>query len=250
MKKILFLLLVFSFQCAFGQSSGVINFSEAIKLQLDMQGGDAEMMKKIPQFHSVQKTLFFNDKESLYKNADKNTDLEVSNNEGGNDMKFVVKSPESILYNDLANTKMVNSQEFFGKQFLVKGDMTKRMWKITGESKILLDYTCQKAILQDTANEVVAWFTTKLPANLGPQSYTGLPGAILLVDIDNGQRIITANKIEIRELKSDEITIPTKGKVVTPEEFEKIKKDKMEEMGGTMGKGGTMRIMIRQDAHN
>ena len=231
----------------FAQKSGVIQFTEAIKLQMDVQGADPEMMKKIPQMHSVPKTLIFNGKESIYKNVDKNSDLELSNeSDNGSQFKMVVKTPESTLYNDLENKKMIHSQEFFGKQFLIKGDIKKQTWKIAGESKTLLDYVCQKAILQDTSNAVVAWFTTKLPANLGPGNFSGLPGAILLVDMDNGARVYTASKIELRELKDGEISIPTKGKEVTAEEFEKIKKEKMAEMGGTVGKGGNMRVVIRQ----
>ncbi len=229
------------------QTSGVIQFTEGVKLQMDIQGADAEMMKKIPQMHTVNKTLVFNAKESVYKNIDKNTDLEMnSEGDNGSQMKFVVKTPESTLYNDLQNKKMIHSQEFFGKHFLIKGDFKKQTWKIAGESKTLLDYVCQKAILQDTANAVVAWFTTKLPANLGPGNFNGLPGAILMVDMDNGSRVYTASKIELRDLKEGEIIIPTKGKEVTSEEFEKIKKEKMAEMGGTIGKGGNMKVVIRQ----
>lgn len=229
------------------QTSGVIQFTEGIKLQMDIQGADAEMMKKIPQMHNVNKTLVFNANESVYKNADKNTDLEMNNTgDNGSQMKMVIKMPESTLYNNLQNKKMIHSQEFFGKQFLIKGDIKKQTWKIAGESKTLLDYVCQKAILQDTSNVVVAWFTTKLPPNLGPGNYSGLPGAILMVDMDNGSRIYTASKIDLRDLKEGEITVPTKGKEVTAEEFDKIKKEKMAEMGGTMGKGGNMKVVIRQ----
>ena len=67
-----------------------------------------------------------------------------------------------------------------------------------------------------------------------------------MVDMDNGARVYTASKIELRELKEGEISIPTKGKEVTAEEFDKIKKEKMAEMGGTVGKGGNMRVVIRQ----
>lgn len=252
MKKIFSAILsLIAFLQLNAQSSGAIYFTEGLKLQMDIQGADEEMLKKIPKYHNVNKVLIFNGKESLYKNIDKNTEMEMNGeSDNGGQVKMVVKSPESTLYNDIANNKMIHSQEFFGKQFLIKGDMKKKMWKMTGETKSFLDFVCQKAILQDTSGKVEAWFTTKLPANIGPANYYGLPGTILMVDFDNGQRTFTASKIDLRELKSGEIEVPTKGKEVTSEEFEKIKKDKMAEMGGTMGKGGTMKIMINREEHN
>lgn len=250
MKKISlsFLLLAAVFQLK-AQTSGLINFTETIKLHMQMEGADAEMMKKMPQSHSIQKALLFNGSESVYKNFAGNQDLEVNNNNGqGGEVRMVMKSPESTLYSDTKNNVMINSQEFFGKTFLISGENKKRQWKITGEQKTLLDYPCMKAILQDTTN-TIAWFTTKLPANMGPNGFIGLPGTILMLDIDNGERVITASKIDLREVKADEIIKPEKGKKVSVEEFDKIKKDKMEEMGGTMGKGGTMKVIIRDERH-
>ncbi|MBK8278734.1 MAG: GLPGLI family protein [Saprospiraceae bacterium] len=140
----------------------------------------------MPQTHSVQKVLYFQGGESLYKNNLGNQDLEVNNNDQhGGEIRMVMKSPENTLYADVKNNVMINSQEFFGKLFLINGENKKQLWKITGEQKTLLDYTCVKAMLQDTTN-TVAWFTTKLPANMGPNGFTGLPGMIMMVDIDNG----------------------------------------------------------------
>lgn len=235
--------------CLTAQTSGMVNFNEVIKLHLDMEGADAEMMKKMPQTHSIQKTLLFNATESVYKNQVGNQDLDINNqNENGGEVRMIMKSPESTLYADTKNNVMINSQEFFGKQFLVSGENKKRMWKITAEQKSILDYPCMKAVLQDTTN-TIAWFTTKLPANMGPSGMTGLPGMILMYDIDNGERVTTASKVELRELKTGEISIPDKGKKVSVEEFDKIRADKMKEMGGTMGKGGTFKVMIRDDRH-
>ncbi len=229
--------------------SGVVNFSEVVKLQLQLEGADAEQMKNIPQTHTIKKMLVFNKDESLYKNYEGNKDLELNNDDGdGRQMKIVMKTPESTLYSHVKANEIVHAQELFGKQFLIKGSGKKYKWKITGEQQKVLDYNCQKALLQDTASIVSAWFTTNLPANMGPNGYGGLPGMILAMDIDHGQRMITATSITMRDLAADEITKPDKGKEVTPEEFEKIKAEKMKEMGATMGKGG-MKIMIREERH-
>lgn len=247
MKKIIISVFVIaSFQLIYAQTSGTIVFSEARKLNINIEGASEEMLKKIPKTHAINKVLVFTAKESIYKNVDKSNDIEMNSNSDGAEMRMVFKVPESNLYNDHANGKMIHSQDLMDKLFLVKGDIKKKQWKITGESKLLLDYTCQKAILQDTASKVEAWFTTKLPANLGPQNFNGLPGAILMVDINSGEQTITASKIELRALNEGEIVMPTKGKEVTAEEFEKIKKEKMAEMNMSNGGSGGSRVIIRQ----
>lgn len=231
------------------QTSGVINYTETIKLHIEMPGQDPEMMKKIPQTHSVQRSLIFKGSESVYKNQVGNQDLDINNQaENGGEVRMVMKSPESTMYSDTKTNAMINSQEFFGKTFLITGEIKKRQWKITGEQKSILDYPCMKAVLQDTTN-TIAWFTTKLPANLGPNGMSGLPGTILMVDIENGERVVTATKITPRDVTANELTKPDKGKKVTVEEFDKIKADKMKESGATMGKGGTMRVIVNQERH-
>lgn len=249
MKKSIAIFILLSCLDLFGQKSGQIDFIEAVKLQIDIPDQDKEMMKKIPQFHTIKKALLFKGQEAIYKERAGNEDLEVTNENDGNEIRMVMKSPESTLYTDLKTRSMVHSQEFFGKHFLITGDLKKYNWKITSEQKTLLDMVCQKAILQDTAQSVVAWFTTQLPVGIGPNGYNGLPGMILSLDIDEGSRIITAEKIIYRELLPEEMTKPEKGKPIGVEEFEKVKKEKMKEMGAVNGKGGAMKIMIREERH-
>ena len=74
---------------------------------------------------------------------------------------------------------------------------------------------------------------------------------IVIVLILNNNLInysITQNPIHpIRDLAEGEMTKPEKGKKVSGEEFEKIRKEKMEEMGAVQGKGGTFKVMIREE---
>ena len=249
MKKSIAIFMLLSCLDLFGQKSGNIDFIEAVKFQIDIPESNKELMKNMPQSHSIKKVLFFKGQETIYKERAGNEDLEVTNENEGNQINFVMKTPESTLYSDLKNKTMVHSQEFFGKHFLVTGDLKKYTWKITGEQKTLLDMVCQKAILQDTAQNVIAWFTTQLPIGGGPNGFTGLPGMILSLDIDDGSRVITAEKIVYRDLLPEELVKPDKGKQMGVEEFEKMKKEKMKEMGAVNGKGGAMKIMIREERH-
>ena len=80
-----------------------------------------------------------------------------------------MKMPESTIYTNKANDEYVQSQDLMGKAFLIVDKPKKYKWKITGEQKSILDYPCQRAVLNDTTQNVVAWFTSKIPV-----SYTHL----------------------------------------------------------------------------
>lgn len=75
---------------------------------------------------------------------------------------------------------------------------------------------------------VTAWFTPMIPVKNGPGEYAGLPGLILEMNID--RTTILCSKIVLNPKESENITAPDTGKEVTREEYNKIVKDKIDEM--------------------
>ena len=71
---------------------------------------------------------------------------------------------------------------------------------------------------------------------------------ILQVDVNDGLRTITATEIKLDSVDTTVIVAPNKGKEVTPEEFEKIREEKMKEMGMQHGgpASGQPVFIIRQ----
>jgi hypothetical protein len=55
---------------------------------------------------------------------------------------------------------------------------------------------------------------------------------VLQLDFNNGDRYVTATKIETRHLEKGEIRIPNSGQRITKEEFRKLVDDRMKRMGG------------------
>ncbi len=232
-------------------TSGEITYKETIKIQFDMPDADENLKKMIPPSQSASKMLVFNEGASLYKNAGPKGegDVEVSHEEDGSDFKFVMKRPESILFTDLEEGQTVHQQEFFGRDFLVTGPARECKWKLTGEKKKIGDYECQKAVLQDTSEQTVAWFTPQIPVPAGPGTYGMLPGLILELDIDNGQRTTIVTKVDLKPV--DKIEQPDKGKKVTAAEFKAIEAEKMKEMGIEMGgQGKGVRMIIHTEDRN
>ena len=141
---------------------------------------------------------------------------------------------------------MVDSREFMTKQFLIKGPIETYEWKIQDGQKMILDKMCLKATFSDTADTYVAWFTPQIPISNGPAEYAGLPGMILELDVNDGERTINAIEIRAEEVDSDVIVEPKKGKEVTSEEFREIVREKMKEMHGERGGGPGPHVIIRQ----
>ena len=109
-------------------------------------------------------------------------------------------------------------------------------------------YECRQAYYTDEAKlningelraekrEITAWYTDKIRPFLGPDRFNTLPGTILALDINNGERVLVATAIELRELKKNELKMPEKGERVTQEAYRKLVDEQMKRMnnGGGM----------------
>ncbi|MFN0173612.1 MAG: GLPGLI family protein [Saprospiraceae bacterium] len=238
----------------FAQSAeGVVTYTETIKMKIEVPEGmnEEEFRKMVPSEQKASKILVFNAQESLYSDAPDQapggTDatFKTDTDEGDLQMNFKIERPENHQYRDIANGKRIESTEFFGRFFLINEEPKRMKWKVSAEQKQLAGYLCQKAVLQDTARQVEAWFTPQIPVSIGPGEFADLPGMILEVSMNNGDRTVVAEKVELKTLDKKAVEKPTKGKAVTREEFTKIRDEKLKEMGASPGGGGTMKMIIR-----
>lgn len=241
-----FFLPIFSFA---QQTEGEVVYTETIKLTLELPDDMAEEMKgMIPSSQSFTKSLIFNENSAIYNDWEgaENEDLNINHASEGMEFNIKMQRPENIYYTDLENGKFINSREFFGRMFLINGDAEKYAWKLTGEQKKINEFVCQKATCSKEDREITAWFTPQIPISTGPDSFNGLPGLILEIDINNGERVITPTNIELKTLDKKAIVAPDKGKKVTKEEFKEIEAEKMKEMDAEMGgSGGGIKMIIR-----
>ncbi|MBK9335244.1 MAG: GLPGLI family protein [Lewinellaceae bacterium] len=151
-------------------TSGEVSYRETIQIKMEMPDADENLKKMIPPSMSATKILVFNESAALYKDAGAKGegDVEVAHEEDGNEMRFVMKRPGNTLFTDLEENTTINRKEFFGRDFLITGPARACRWKLTGEKRKIGEYECQKAVLQDTSEQVVAWFTPQIPVQAGP----------------------------------------------------------------------------------
>ncbi|RXJ52874.1 GLPGLI family protein [Gelidibacter gilvus] len=232
----------------------------------------AERMKSM-----LEKTfvLSFNRTESIYKEEEK---LAAPGAGGGGRMGGMMGSfTAGAQYKNVKDQQLVQDQEFFGKQFLVKDSIPKLEWKMGTESKQIGQYLCFKATAvkkgddldfanmrrrnrddeqkdseksKDTAKSTNLMDEIEVPKEIlvtawyTPQIPVNQgPGEYwglpgLILEVNSGNTTILCSKIEINPTDKTEIKAPSRGKVVTKKEYDDIVKDKMKEMQEMYGGRG------------
>lgn len=266
MKKILFALVTLSIATAgFTQvKDGRILFERTTQLQIRLAEENPAFQHMIPKERKDRFELLFTESKSLWQPIVDNNQGEESSfgDAGGARIVMRMGGSEDITFHNMAEFKKIEQRELGGKTFIVADSIRKLNWKVAGETKTILSYSCLKATTQrtqqnmrmnmdngkmtrenvtDTLN-IVAWFTNEIPGSFGPENYQGqLPGTILEMDVNNGRTKFVAlefsPKTDVAKIKE-----PTKGKKLTPDEFSKEREKLMSDMQQT---GGGNRIMIR-----
>jgi len=157
---------------------------------------------------------------------------------GGGGARIVMKSPSVEVFLDNASQLRTTQQEFMGKKYLIDDTLKVSPWKFGTETKVIQGYECKQAFYIDESRpeqkmEVTAWYTDKIRPFLGPERFQSLPGTILAVDVNNGERVIVAQSIEFRPLKKNELKKPANGAKVTQAGYRAMVDEQMKKMGSS-----------------
>ncbi len=231
--------------CLAQNKEGVVTYESIMRI--DLSRFPPEMKGMIPPERKSKNQLLFNEKESIYRAVQEGEDINRRVTARGGGVRIQLRTPggrDNEFYTNLEEGTSIDKTEFMGRTFLIKGG-EEIDWKITSESQMIAGYQCMKATYMRDTIPIAAWFSPQIPVPLGPAEYQGLPGMVLAVDINDGQRTIEAMEVDLRELADEEtITVPQKGKKVTRKQFEKIRDEKIKEMQEMNGGSGG-RVIIR-----
>ncbi|WP_299620132.1 GLPGLI family protein [uncultured Tenacibaculum sp.] len=272
MKSVLFKLLAIILVLGFTKPESkdfqgkAIYFSKAT-LELGRWGAKmSEMQKKqikarLKNRLEKEYVLTFNRKESFFKEEEKIDAISGATDSWGKNF-----SPGD-QYKNIQSNELIQSQEFYGKRFLVKDQLQKIQWKIGSESKKIGNYLCMKATasiptkeltwynfswsdlrkaqpkkdsLGNTETpkiqmtEVEAWYTPQIPVSHGPGEFWGLPGLIL--EVSTGDKVMLCSKVIMNPKDKIEIEAPGKGKEITKVAYQETIRGKMMEMRNNRGR--------------
>ncbi|MBT8220517.1 MAG: GLPGLI family protein [Bacteroidia bacterium] len=245
MKKLTILLVFLIPSFLQAQTSGKVEYNQTIQIT-PPPNMPKEWADRMPKERSIVKELYFNQTISTYKNGEMKRQGE-GQVDGGGRGRFRMRmmgggsfNPNAITYKNLSSNMAVDNRDIMGKAFIIETEIEKTKWKMTGQKKEILGYMAMEATtIENDSIPVKAYFTPQIPVPNGPAMYQGLPGLILEIDRNNGESVITATSIELGEITDASLEKPTTGKKVTQEEFEAIRKKKMQEMREQRGDRGT-----------
>ncbi len=220
----------------FGQTTeGVIDYDVKENLHRNLPPERQEMKNMVPEFRTIHMQLFFNADASLYRSVEED-DNDFESEHGGLQMKF--QQPQIELFVNPSQNKEITMQEFMGKMYLMEDSLKVIPWKFGTALKRVMGYECKQATYfnEERKQQIVAWYTPdKLRPYLGPDTFNTLPGAVLEIDINEGERIITAKKLTSRTLKRSEMKPPSQGVKITKTEFRKMVQEQVERMRANGG---------------
>ncbi|MFK5983711.1 MAG: GLPGLI family protein [Flavobacteriaceae bacterium] len=268
MKILLYLSLVlslfFTSQLSAQDFKGIATYKSQRKMDIQLDSTQMndemqqQMMTMLKKQFEKEYTLEFNNKESLYKEAE-NLESPTGNTSG---MQIVVagSGEGDILYKNLAENRYATQSDVFGKIFLINDAIDQPEWKLEKETKNIGEYTCFKATykrkamtsssmtmsvnsktapkepeVKEIEQTITAWYTLQIPVKHGPRNYSGLPGLIL--EVSDGSETILCSKIVINPKDGISIEEPKKGKKVNQEEYEDIMEKKIKEMDEQFNSG-------------
>jgi len=207
--------------------------------------------------------LTFNKEESLFKEEEKLDAWAGATDTWGKNFT------RGEQYKNVKAIELAQSQEFYGKRFLVKDKLQDIEWTMGKESKQIGQYLCFKATASVPSTELAwynfswgdlrrpaaktdsvqtetpaepeirmteieAWYTPQIPVSHGPAEYWGLPGLILEVSAGNTTMLCSEIVINPKEMIS--IAAPDKGTLITKADYRSTIIDKMKEMRDNRGR--------------
>lgn len=128
---------------------------------------------------------------------------------------------KNSVYQNLSRNKRLTMKEIWGEYLYVQDSLWPRTWKITDSKRTIAGFLCRKAIWQaNDTTRIYAWYCNEIAVPVGPESFTGLPGAILGLATEDGGVIYFAKTVEVIKPAGEQLRLrKPRGKIYTTTEL-------------------------------
>jgi GLPGLI family protein len=165
--------------------------------------------------------LYFNDTMSVFL-------FEESTNAGRGDWATVKNNHVTFLKQGIRHSIM----NIWGEEAVIIDGVKKRPFKRLGKKRDIAGFKCQMVRYdQDDSTRLYAWYSDAIIPSVGPETYLGLPGAILGLATEDGGVVYFATKVEA--MSPDFKTVTPKYKTTKGMTEEEMKKMLTEKMAGS-----------------
>ena len=166
--------------------------------------------------YKTRMTLVFTPTQSKYT---------YDEDQGDVDRRYSGRNREYVIFRDFEKETKTEIIEMLGKTFIIEDSLRSPKWKVMNKIKDVNGHVCMLAVTEDTIKrqKIEAWFAQDLPVSTGPGQHFGLPGLIMELDVNEGDLVITATKVEMKPV-GDQIALPKKikGKRLTSKEYDEM----------------------------
>lgn len=216
-KIIAVIVFLFMTTLTFGQviRSGEIVFEKRTNLEKRFEGQDRmgrsnEWMKK-PKIDEY--TLYFTDSTSLFK--------PIMPEVGDDDREWATM--KNTTYQNLNSNVLEREFSFYGSKIYLSDSLKKREWIITENVRTIAGYKTKQALwIANDSTNIYAWYSEQILPSVGPESFNGLPGAILGLALEDGGVVYFAKEVKPLSKNNIEKEMP-KGKAKDYFTSEKLK---------------------------
>jgi len=222
----LILLTLFSFTAPAQQMAGVVSYnrveywtkiySRATYLSREEKDRIQQTFKNDDGETTKMKLLFTPD-QSLYTYESEQAQTD--------DGRYSWRHSDYIIQRNFKDEKKTEIEETLGKTYLIEDSLRAPNWKVMNQIKDIAGHICMKAVTEDTVRnqKITAWFAQDIPVPAGPERYFGLPGLILELDLNDGDVLITATKIDFKDVSKDVVLAKKpKGRKLTDAGYDKL----------------------------
>jgi GLPGLI family protein len=167
--------------------------------------------------------LFFSPQKSIYTYE--------SDQGQSQDGSWSWRQDDYLVQRDFVKESKTEMYEMLGKTYIVEDSIGVIQWRILNQIKDVNGYVCMRAETYDPIKEqkITAWFSQDIAISAGPECFFGLPGLIMELDINDGDVVIEAKKIEFKTL-TQELTLPKmKGKKINFSDYNQLLKKHISE---------------------
>lgn len=198
--------------------AGKIVYERKTNLYKKFKGDDVKEWLKESDKNKVDVfELYFNDSLSVFKPQE--SDLKET-------MSWATSKNQ--VYQNSKTKQRITVKTIWGEELIVQDSLYKRTWKITESTRKIAGYECRKAIWQaNDSTRLYAWYCNEIEPSIGPESFIGLPGAILGLATEDGGVIYFAKSVTVESAPTEKLLLKkTKTKIYVSDELKKrLEKD-------------------------
>lgn len=213
------------------------------KVNMHRRLADESMKSMVPEFSTSKVELLFSSDESLLRNIKEEEDIrdQAGQETNGPVVRMRFGRGDDQTYKNYSTEKMIQQREMGPKKYIIEDSFPHQSWKLEADTQTIKGYLCKKAITSgQQGNVVIAWYAEDIQSPSGPEVYGGLPGLILLLNINDGEMVYAAQEIAAGNPDHKLVQAPADGKKITRAAFRKM----MEEQFGPDAGSGRPTIRI------